>query len=93
MRRGDQATEREIVRLVLDRERDLDGLERLLGPEAVAAIKSLASAGVVVRHGELVWASPGLAWLDDLRLIAVVSDVAPAGHEDHQHRPLRSRYA
>lgn len=93
MRSGEPSTERAIVRLVLDCERTLDGLERLLGPDALTAVKALASAGVVVRHGELVWASPGLAWLDDLRLIAVVSDVAPAGHEDHQHRPLRSRDA
>lgn len=72
VRHGTSATEREIVRLVLDRERELDGLERLLGREALPAVKSLASNGVVVRHGELVWASPCLSWLDELGVIAAV---------------------
>lgn len=61
--RGDRAMEREIVRLVLQRERELDGLERLLGPDAVAAAKSLAHDGVVLRHGERLWASPCLSRL------------------------------
>jgi hypothetical protein len=57
--------------MVLDRERTLDGLERLLGSEAVAAVKTLAADGVVVRHGERLWASPCLSRLDNLGLIAV----------------------
>lgn len=57
--------------MVLDRERTLDGLERRLGSEAVAAVKTLAADGVVVRHGERLWASPCLSRLDDLGLIAV----------------------
>jgi hypothetical protein len=69
MRTGDSATEREIVRLVLERERSLDGLERLLGPDAVAAVKTLAADGVVVRNGELLWASPCLSRLDGLGLL------------------------
>jgi hypothetical protein len=68
---SEQETQREVVRLVLERERELAGLERLLGPEAVAAAKQLASDGVVVRHGERLWASPCLSRLDELRLIAV----------------------
>jgi hypothetical protein len=71
MRPGESATERAIVRLVLERERTLDGLERLLGAGAVASVKVLAAEGVVIRHGEQVWASPALARLDDLGLIAV----------------------
>jgi hypothetical protein len=71
MRRGDTATEREIVRLVLERERELAALERHLGSGAVAAVKVLASDGVVVRHGELLWASPATHRLDELGLIAV----------------------
>ena len=67
--RGDQATEREVIRLVLERERELDGLERLLGSEAVPAVKSLAAAGVVLRQRELVWASPCLSRLENLGLV------------------------
>ncbi len=63
--------QREIVRLVLERERSMDGLERLLGFGAVAAVKVLAADGVVVRHGERVWASPSLCQLRDLGAIAV----------------------
>jgi hypothetical protein len=48
----------------------LDGLERLLGPDAVAAVKTLAADGVVLRHGERLWASPCLSRLEELRLIA-----------------------
>ena len=69
MRRGDPATEREIVRLVLERERELAALERLLGREALPAVKALAADGVVVRHGERLWASPCLSRLDELGLI------------------------
>jgi hypothetical protein len=36
-------TQRQIVRLVLERERTLDGLERPLGSGAVAAVKTLAA--------------------------------------------------
>jgi hypothetical protein len=67
----DMATQREVVRLVLERERELCGLERLLGPSAVPAVKTLAADGVVVRNGELLWASSALSRLDELRLIAV----------------------
>lgn len=49
--------QRQIVRLVLERERELVGLERLLGSGAVAAVKTLAADRVVVRHGERLWAS------------------------------------
>lgn len=72
MRTGEPATERAIVRLVLERERELAGLERLLGPDAVAAVKTLAADGVILRHGERLWASPCLSRLDELRLIAAV---------------------
>ncbi len=44
--------------LVLEREPELVGLERLLGSEAVAAVKTLAADRVVVRPGERLWASP-----------------------------------
>jgi hypothetical protein len=65
------ATERAIVLLVLDRERTLDGLERLLGPDTLAAVKALAADGVVIRYGERLWASPAAYRLDELRLLAV----------------------
>jgi hypothetical protein len=67
---SDAETQRAIVRLVLERERELDALERLLGPDALAAVKTLAADGVVVRCGELVWVSSALSRLDDLGLIA-----------------------
>jgi hypothetical protein len=63
---GEQETQREVVRLVLARERELHALERLLGPVAAAAAKSLAADGVVVRHGELLWASLALSRLAEL---------------------------
>ncbi len=63
--------ERAVVLLVLERERELDGLERLLGREAVAAVRALAADGVIVRHGEQLWASSALSRLDDLELLAV----------------------
>jgi len=44
------ATQREVVRLVLEREREQAGLERLLGAGAVAAVKTFAADGVVVRN-------------------------------------------
>lgn len=68
---GDLATQRTVVRLVLKRERELDGLERLLGSGTVAAVKVLAADGVVIRHGERLWASPCLSRLAELELIAV----------------------
>jgi hypothetical protein len=68
---ADRETQREVVRLVLARERELDGLERLLGSGAVAAVKVLAADGVVIRHGEQLWASPALSRLVELELIAV----------------------
>jgi|GEM_PF-2601553 len=71
LRTDEVATQREIVRLVLERERELTALERLLGSGAVAAVKTLAADGVVVRNGELLWASSALSRLDELRLIAV----------------------
>ena len=71
MRPGEPATERAVVRLVLERERTLEGLERMRGSGAVAAVKTLAADGVVVRSGELLWASAGLSRLDELGLIAV----------------------
>jgi hypothetical protein len=58
-----------VVRLVLARERELAGLERLLGRDAVAAVRVLAADGVVLRHGERVWASPCLSRLEDLGLL------------------------
>jgi hypothetical protein len=59
---------REVVRLVLERERELAVLERLLG--SGAAVKVLAADGVVVRNGELLWAYSALSRLDELCLIA-----------------------
>lgn len=70
--KGDRETQREIVRLVLARERELHALERLLGSGAVAAVKTLAADGVVLRYGELLWASPALSRLADLELLAAV---------------------
>jgi hypothetical protein len=69
LRTDDTAMQREVVRLVLERERTLDGLERLLGSGAVAAVKTLAADRVVVRHGERLWASPCLSRLDALDLV------------------------
>ena len=63
--------QREVVRLVLARERELQALERLLGPDALAAVKALAADRVVIRHGELLWAAPALSRLAELELIAV----------------------
>jgi hypothetical protein len=68
--RADDETQRAVVRLVLERERKLDGLERLLGSEAVAAVKTLAADRVVIRHGERLWASPCLTRLEALGLVA-----------------------
>lgn len=70
MQSGESAIECAVVRLVLERERELDALERLLGFEAVAAVKQLAADGVVLRRGERLWASPCLSRLDDLGVIA-----------------------
>ncbi len=70
--RGEREIQREVVRLILARERELDTLERLLGPDALAAVKTLAADGVVLRHGELLWASPALSRLAELELIAAV---------------------
>jgi hypothetical protein len=69
---GSREMQREVVRLVLARERELHVLERLLGPDAVAAVKTLAADRVVIRHGELLWASPALSRLAELELIAAV---------------------
>jgi hypothetical protein len=69
MRPDEITMQRAVVRLVLARERELDGLERLLGSEAVPAVKSLAAAGVVLRHGERLWASPCVSRLEDLGLV------------------------
>lgn len=71
MRTGDLDVERAVVRLVLARERELAGLERLLGSGAVSATKTLAADGVVVRHGEQVWASSALSRLAELELVSV----------------------
>jgi hypothetical protein len=71
MRTDELATQCAVVRLVLDRERTLDGLERLLGSGAVASVKALAADGVVVRHSEHLWASPALSRLAELELVAV----------------------
>lgn len=71
MRRGEPAIECAVIRLVLERERELAGLERLLGSDAVAAVKTLAADGVILRHGERLWASPCLSRLEGLGLIAV----------------------
>jgi hypothetical protein len=56
----DQA-QRDVVRLVLQRERELAGIGRLLRTDALAAVKTLAADGVVIRCGELLWASSGEA--------------------------------
>jgi hypothetical protein len=69
--RSERETQRDIVRLVLARERELHALERLLGAGALAAVKALAADGVVIRHGELLWSSPALSRLAELELIAV----------------------
>lgn len=69
LRTEPNATQREVVRLVLERERELAGLERLLGSGAVAAVKVLAADGVVVRFGERIWSSPCLSRLDELAVI------------------------
>jgi hypothetical protein len=66
---GDTEIERAIIRLVLQRERTLDGLERMLGSGAVVAAKTLAADGVVVRHGERLWCSPCLSRLDELGFV------------------------
>lgn len=68
---SDQATQREVVRLVLRRERELVALERLLGPDALPAVKTLAADGIVIRCGELLWASSALWRLDQLGLVAI----------------------
>lgn len=68
---GEREMQREVVRLVLARERELQALERLLGPDALAAVKALAADRVVIRHGELLWAAPALSRLAELELIAV----------------------
>lgn len=68
---GNREMQREVVRLVLIRERELCALERLLGPDALAAVRTLAADGVVLRYGELLWASPALSRLAELALIAV----------------------
>jgi hypothetical protein len=90
LRTEPNATQREVVRLVLERERELAGLERLLGSGVVAAVRVLAADGVVVRHGERLWASPCLSRLDDLGLVALLDG---AGEDNHQHAALRSTYA
>lgn len=72
LRTDEIATQRAVVRLVLERERTLDGLERLLGSGAVAAVKVLAADGVVIRHGERLWASPCTSLLDALGLVMAV---------------------
>jgi hypothetical protein len=80
MRRGEPVIECVVVRLVLERERELAGLERLLGSDAVAAVKALAADGVVIRHGEHLWASPALSRLAELELIAAgVSQFGSSG--------------
>lgn len=70
MQTGEPAIECAVVRLVLERERELAGLERLLGSDAVAAVKTLAADGVILRHGERLWASPCLSRLESLGLVA-----------------------
>jgi hypothetical protein len=67
---GEPVTQCAVVRPVLERERTLDGLERLLGSGAVAAVKTLAADAVVLRHGERLWASPCLSRLESLGLVA-----------------------
>jgi hypothetical protein len=56
---------------VLDHERTHAELERIIGPNTTDALKALAADGVVVRHGERVWASPAAYRLDELGLISV----------------------
>jgi hypothetical protein len=66
-----RTAQRAIVLAILDRERPLAELERIVGAGAVEAVKVLAADGAVVRHGGQVWASPCLLRLDDLGLVAV----------------------
>lgn len=54
---------------MLKRERELAALERLFGPDALAAVKTLAADGIVIRCGELLWASSALWRLDELGLL------------------------
>lgn len=56
---------------MLDHERTHAELERIIGPNTTDALKALAADGVVVRHGERVWASPAAYRLDELGLISV----------------------
>jgi hypothetical protein len=69
--RAEPTAERAIVLQVLDRECTHAELERIVGPGATDALKALAADGVVIRHGERVWASPAVYRLDELGLIAV----------------------
>jgi hypothetical protein len=72
MQRADTEMQRAVIRMVLKRERTLDGLERMLGSGAVAAAKVLAADGVVVRQRELLWSSSALSRLDELGMVAIV---------------------
>jgi hypothetical protein len=84
--RDEIATQRQVVRLVLERERELAGLERLLNSGAVVAVKLLAADGVVVRHGERLWSSPCLSRLDGLGLVALLAQNTDALQHDHERR-------
>jgi hypothetical protein len=66
-----RTAQRVIVLVVLDHERTHPELERIVGDGATDALKVLAADGVVIRHGERVWASPATHRLDELGLIAV----------------------
>lgn len=62
-------TQRAVVRLVLEREREPATLERLFGSDALAAVDALEADGIIARHGELLSASSAVRWLDDIGLI------------------------
>jgi|HubBroStandDraft_6_1064221.scaffolds.fasta_scaffold848309_2 hypothetical protein len=68
LRTDEVATQREVVRLMLEHE--LVGLEQLLGSGAVATVTRLAADGVVIRRGERLRCSPAVSRLDDLGLAA-----------------------
>lgn len=90
-------TQREVVRLVLARERELHALERLLGAGAVAAAKTLAADGIVIRHGEQVWASSALSRLAELELVTLEylsldQADSPRSTSVPRHTPRRARH-
>jgi hypothetical protein len=95
MRTGEPAIERAVVRLVLERERRLDGLERLLGSGAVAAVKTLAAASAggpprACRGSTILGLSRCSSNWGMRRPVAAQSSWICCGH-DGQARPDRGR--